>query len=293
MEQPAAEPAAEETAGEAASGGDGAISEGQPQAQAQLDRKIIYTASLQLRVEDPRAVALSLQALAQRYGGYVSGANVYQIDEDSARATVQLRVRTEQFDEALVEIRALAIEELNASIDSQDVTEEYVDIEGRIENLERTETELQALLTEAREQGGETEDILAIYRELTNVRGEIESYQGRLNVLSDAVDLATINVELVPPETQVELLDERWSATRTIRQAARALTGALQGLTDLTIYFLIAVAPILLLGALVLYVLYRLLRWFRAATIVDRRPATDDRSVPASVPPPGGPGSAP
>ncbi|MGH2543866.1 MAG: DUF4349 domain-containing protein [Ardenticatenaceae bacterium] len=245
--------------------------EGEAQAQAQLDRRIIYTASLQLRVDDPRAIALSLQALAQRYGGYVSGANVFQIDENSSRATVQIRVQAEQFDEALVEIRSLATEELNATIDSEDVTEEYVDLEARIENLERTETELQALLTEAREQGGKTEDILAIYRELTGVRAEIESFQGRLNVLRDAVQLATINVELVPPETHVELLDERWSALRTVRQAARTLTEALQALTDLSIYFLIAVAPILLLVALFFYVFYRIALWFRPQPT---RPAT-------------------
>ncbi len=278
------EMAAEESAMD---GGDAVAGSGdeasQALAQAQTNRKIIYTGSLQLRVDDPRLVSQALQALAQRYGGYVSGANLYEEYDKSYRASVQLRVPADNFDAAMAELRNLASEVLNESIGTQDVTDRYVDLTARIDNLERTEEELQLLLSDSRERGAKTEDILAIYRELTEIRGQIESLQGQLNVLADQVSLATINVELMPPDAQVEIVNEGWSITRTLRQALRTLTEGLQLLTSLVIYFLIAIAPILAIGLLALYVLYRLLRWIAQRARQGMPPAPP--APPPSTPP--------
>ncbi len=113
----------------------------QPQAQGRLDRQIIYTASVQLRVDDPRVTAQSLQGLAARFGGYVSAANVYEYTEDQYYASVQLRVSAEEFDAAIEALRGIATEVLQEQLDTQDVTDQYVDLTARIENLERTESE--------------------------------------------------------------------------------------------------------------------------------------------------------
>ncbi len=290
-EAPASEPAAEEVFEEAAAGGEapmemaegdeGAIIEsGQAMAQAPVNRRIIYTASLQIRVEDPLVTAQRLSVLAQRYGGYVSNANIFEVREDTYHATVTLRVDTEQFNAAMVELRELGSEVLEETISTRDVTEEYVDLEARIENLERTEEELQILLTEARESGGRMEDILIVYRELTEIRAQIESLQGRLNVLADQVGLATITVELVPPEVQVSIVNEEWSISGTVRQALRTLTESLQVLASLAITFSIAVAPLLLIGGLFLYALYRLARW-----AIDRARQQSQPSAPTATPP--------
>lgn len=274
MEAPAAEPEAMGGADADASG------EAAPNQQG-VTRRIIYNGSLQLRVDDPRAVAQTMGALAQRHGGYVSNANIYEVGDDSYRASVQLRVDAGQFDEAMSELRTLGSEVLSENIGTRDVTDQYVDLEARIENLERTETELQILLTEAREDGS-TEDVLTVYRELTSIREQIEQLQGQLNVLADQVSLATISVELVPPEAQVELVNEGWSLTRTIRQAARSLTEGLQVLADLIIYFLIAILPNLLLLGIFLYILFRFFTWIYRR--LNRDSARVDRPVDSEPP---------
>lgn len=251
------------------------------QNQPALERKIIYTASLRLRVDDPRQVAEQLQGLAATYGGYVSSANIYEYSDGVYQGTVQLRVNAAQMNAAMDSLRDMATEILNEQLDSRDVTDQYVDLTARIENLERTETELQILLTEAREQGGKTEDILTVYRELTSVREQIEVYQGQLNVLSDAVTLATITVDLVPPEVQVEILNEEWSATRTMREALRNLTEGTQDLIDLTIHFTITVLPFLLLLALLgfLFLRFLLFLWRRRPAFL--RPLPRPESTPS------------
>jgi DNA repair exonuclease SbcCD ATPase subunit len=232
--------------------------------QSALNRKIIYNATLRLRVDDPRITAQSLQAVAQRYGGYISHANVYETYDDSYQADVQFRVNAEQFEAALEALRGLAIEVIYEQRDSQDVTDQYVDLQARIENLERTESELQILLTEAREKTNKTEDILSVYRELTSIREQIEVYQGQLNVLKDSVSLATINIELIAPEAPVDLVDEGWNPMTTVRTSLRNLTEGLQALADFAIVLVINILPFLIILGGVGYAFLRSIRWFRA-----------------------------
>lgn len=257
---PMEEPAMEVEGAAADEAGDFDAGSEVPQAQA-VERQIIYTANLRLRVDDPRVVAQELDALVRQFGGYVSNANIFETRDEVYQASVQLRVEADQFDAALAALRGLATEIISEQRDSQDVTDQYVDLRARIDNLERTEAELQVLLTEARERGGDTEDVLAVYRELTEIRGQIERLQGQLNVLSDQVSLATINVELIPPEMQVEIVDEGWSPMSTVRRSLRALTEGLQGLADLAIFFTLSVLPFLLLLALAGLIFLRVLVW--------------------------------
>lgn len=236
--------------------------DGSQASQSALNRKIIYNATLRLRVDDPRITAQSLQAVAQRYGGYISHANVYETYDDSYQADVQFRVNAEQFEAALEALRGLAIEVIYEQRDSQDVTDQYVDLQARIENLERTEGELQILLTEAREKTNKTEDILSVYRELTGIREQIEVYQGQLNVLKDSVSLATINIELIPPEAPVDLVDEGWNPMTTVRTSLRNLTEGLQALADFAIVLVINILPFVIILGAVGYAFFRIARRF-------------------------------
>lgn len=260
------EVAEEDSEGEAARGETGSSGSndqaGDERSQsAALNRKIIYNATLRLRVDDPRATAKSLEALVAQYGGYVSYANVYETYDDVYQGNVQLRVDAEQFEAALDALRALATDVLTEQRDSQDVTDQFVDVTARIENLERTETELQELLTEAREKSRKVEDVLSVYRELTSIREQIEVYQGQLNVLGDQVSLATIDVELIPPEVEVEIVDEGWNPMRTVRSAIRNLTEGGQALVEFSIIFVLNILPCLLLVGLIGFGLLRLRNW--------------------------------
>lgn len=237
-------------------------------------RKIVYTSSLMLEVDNPRQEAQALYGIALKYGGFVSNANVYEYGEDEEgnptfRADIQLRVAATNFNQAQEELRGMANEVVSEQVTTQDVTAEYTDVESRIRNLQRLEEELQILLTEARERSNDMDEVLNIYRELTNVREEIEILQGRINVLSDLVGLATINITLIAPEVtaQIQVVDETWDPGITAREALRAFTEDLQGLVDDGIWFVFTGLPRLLILGIVLLVLYvigrRVWKWAR------------------------------
>src|SRR5262249_28415313 len=90
----------------------------------------------------------------------------------------------------------------NTKHDSQDITDEFYDLEARLKNKQ---VEEKRLLEHLQKSTGKLEDILAVEKELTRVRGEIEFVQGRLQKLSKLSELTTINVTMqerkdyVPP----------------------------------------------------------------------------------------------
>src|SRR5262249_34757937 len=87
---------------------------------------------------------------------------------------------------------ASRVGEVEAShIDSQDVTQEYYDTEARIANKQKEEKRLQKHLDEST---GKLEDILAVERELSRVRGEIEQMQGRIRYLTNVSALCTVTI---------------------------------------------------------------------------------------------------
>ncbi|MCZ7573694.1 MAG: DUF4349 domain-containing protein [Ardenticatenaceae bacterium] len=261
-----AAPAARAAAEAPASANFDAGATSQALAQAPVERKIIQTVNLTIRFQDVRAAAEQIKAIAAARGGYVAQVNLSETEENQYRGAMTLRVDARQLDAAVAEIKGLGRETINEQSNANDVTEEYVDLSARLDNLKRTETELQALLTEVRQNTRKAEDVLAVYRELTEIRGQIEQIQGRLQYLDTLSALATINVSLVPPAALVA--NPGWSLGSTAGEALRLLVSGLQSLATVVIYVLIAGLPLL---ALVLLPLLAVVAGFRH---LRRRPAS-------------------
>ncbi len=105
-------------------------------------------------------------------------------------------------------------------VGTQDVTEEYVDVEARLTNLEALETELRALLAEVRQDAaGKPAALLQVYDEIGCTREEIELIAGRQRLLDDLVALATITVTVKPSPIVAPVVDEGWQPEATVREA--------------------------------------------------------------------------
>jgi membrane protein implicated in regulation of membrane protease activity len=210
------------------------------------DRMIIRTGELSIVVEDTETALRQVRGVATGLNGYVSDANVWQVG-DGLRGNVTIRVPADSFDTAMDQIKDLAVEVTAESVSAQDVTEEYTDLSARLRNLEATEEELLALLTEVREKTRRAEDVLAIHRELTRLTA-----------------LATISVELIPEEEEKPIVEEGWQPLSTLRDASRSLVNAGQFLVDAAIWLIVFVLPVLLVLILpVVIVVYIWRRWRR------------------------------
>ncbi len=96
------------------------------------EKLVIQEAELRLRCNDPKKLVGKSAELARRYGGYVVSSETSQVDATVAKVDVSLRVRAEHLDAALAELRKLG-GVLKESVTGQDVTDEFVDVQARLE----------------------------------------------------------------------------------------------------------------------------------------------------------------
>lgn len=152
-------------------------------------RKIIYTATIRLIVEDFTKAEEDLITLVKNQKGYVISSEVTGTPGTPRSGQWKVRVPVERFEEFRAEAVKLGKLERSA-VDSQDVTDEYYDLEARIKNKKVEE----ARLIQHLKSTGKLEDILAVEREISRVRGEIERQQGRLQLLAKLTAMTTITI---------------------------------------------------------------------------------------------------
>ena len=243
---------AEQPAGQRAAGG------GNGAAEQRLERKIIRNANLSLKVADFSAAYQRLNELAVVYGGYVVSGDAYSYDgEKMLSGYVMLRVEAGRLDEALAEIESLGKVE-NRNISAQDISMEYYDIAGRLNQYQIQEKRLLEILAKAET----VEDLITVERELTQVRAQLESLQGQLRYYDQMTALSSINVNLYQPDvnTQTVRLSGWPGLWQDIREGFISGVNALiRGLSSLIIGFA-RLLPLLLLIALVVIVLVLLIR---------------------------------
>jgi hypothetical protein len=180
-------------------GGDGEASSVDALAQ---DRILIRTAEVRLRVDDYASARQNLTAAVRAQGGFVSDATREVEGPENrtfTRGRLVLRVPKENFS-ALYGATEAEGEVLSASQSTQDVTGQVVDLRARLDNLRAERDRLRTLYQRA----NETEDVLQVADRLSEVQGEIERTEARLQSLERRVAYSTITVELTEPRPEYD-----------------------------------------------------------------------------------------
>ena len=214
-----------DAAADASSGGQQAD---QREAQLQVQqRQLIRTGDIELRVNDTEAAGESVREIAAERGGFVAASNreVNERHNETWRTErVVIRVPSESFDDAVAEVEALG-EVRSSETRTEDVTDQLVDIEARLENLRAERDRLRELY----EQANETDDVLAVQRELADVQEEIERLEAKKASLERDVAYSTITVRLTeePPDPPEPEPERAWYET----SAVSAFLGSISGVT--------------------------------------------------------------
>lgn len=168
------------------------------------DRMIVRTGNLQLVVDDVANAIDEISRLTDSFSGYIVSSNSWK-EGDRLVGVISVRVPVERFNDAMRAFRELAVDVQAETTSSTDVTEEYTDLTARLKNLEAAEQQLVKLLEKAEK----VEDILAIQRELTNTRGQIEQIKGRMQYLERTSSSSLIEVRLQQSKLSVEFAANR------------------------------------------------------------------------------------
>lgn len=164
---------------------------GDAKAQAPPERMIVRNGRIELTVAEVPSSVDAVTTLAGQLGGIVLNSEVHEQDGQPF-ATLGLRVPSNRYDEAMRELRRMAIKVDSESTNAQDVTEEFADLGLQVRNLEATEAQYLELLKRAQS----VEDILRIQQRLGEVRTQIERLRGRMNALQQRTDFSQIGVTL-------------------------------------------------------------------------------------------------
>jgi len=198
------------------------------------ERMIVRTGDMSLVVKDITTARDEIVQLAVKFDGYVVSSRIWGEEQDM-RGSISIRVPDDRFEPALAELRNLAVRVTSESTTSQDVTEEYVDLESRLKNAEATESQYLALL----EKATDVEDILSIYESLSRVRSEIEQIKGRMQYLERTSSMSLITTNLKPEATAKPLVRAGWSALEALKSAVRGIVIFGQWLGAIAIWLLI------------------------------------------------------
>ncbi len=248
----ASAPGATTTAPEAAPAkAGGTMGEAVPPA---VPRKIIYNAQITLVAESLTTVEAELARLVQESGGYVAETDVSGVSHERRQGVWKVRVPADRFSAFVAAVGKLG-EMQQSHVDSQDVTQEYYDLEARIANKQQEE---KRLLKHLDETTGKLEDILTVERELSRVRGEVEQMQGRLRFLANLTSLSTITITATELKNYTPPVEPTFAAQvgRTFRESLRLLTDFAKGV----VLVVVAAAPWVVVLALVAIPLWLLLR---------------------------------
>lgn len=162
-----------------------------------VDRRVAYSATVALRSADVRAASERIRGLLDASGGeFVEQATVSG-EGGAAEASLVLRVRSERLDGVLAAVRAMG-DVVSESVAAEDLTARIVDIDARIRNERRVETELIELLSER--DRADLNDVVTVHRELGSVRGRIERMESQLAGMGRQVSLSTVRVSVAGRE---------------------------------------------------------------------------------------------
>lgn len=164
-----------------------------PQGQAPDARqKLVVTGAVEVSTDDVHRVAAAVRTAAQARGAVIVADELSGM-KYGANARFQLRLAPEAV-EPLIDWLATQGTLESRRLAASDVSRQYFDEELRLRTL-RTELErLDKLLAERDKVA--LEDVLAVERELTRVRGALEQLEGQHRFLADRVERATLDVHV-------------------------------------------------------------------------------------------------
>ncbi len=269
-----------------------------PELLPKPNRLIIKNGEMKLEVENTDVAIDRVTQIAADLGGYVISSQtrfsmVHGVNYKYASLT--LGVPSKDFETALRRLREIAVRVLNESSSGEDVTDEYVDQESRLENLKATRDRIREFLDQAKT----VEEALKVNQQLKEVENEIEQVQGRMNYLFDRAAYSTIAINLEPlippaeptltptitvtPTPWPTLTPTPWTPGETFRDASSTLGNLFRGAVDFLIYTGVVCVPFLIpLGLLIWLAIWLRRKFPRKPKVITRLPTPPSDQAPKS-----------
>lgn len=231
---------------------------------ASAERIVIKNANLSIVVQDPVDSIETISNMAEDMGGFVVSSNLFKTTTSSGievpNGNITVRVPAAKLETALEMIKGLVIDQdvdiLSEEISGQDVTSEVTDLESRLRNLEAAEVQLLEIM----EKASDSEDVITIFRELTNVRQEIELIEGQIKYFRESARLSAISVYIQAKAAVEPITIGGWQPGVEAQRAIQALVEGGKYIVNALIWLVLFALPILAIIVLPVYFIIKAVR---------------------------------
>jgi hypothetical protein len=225
-----------------------------PVSPADVSAMVIRTADVTIEVDSLETAIAGVRDVATRFGGYLASTEIKTGKNELRNGRLEMKIPATRFDESLAGLAPIGKLE-SVSVEAQDVGEEFVDVNARMENARRLERRLIELLAT---RTGKLKDVLDVEQALARVREEIERYEGRIRYLRAHTAMSTLSISVHEPVPIVASAG-RGPIGEAFRQAWRNFVS----LIAVSVQSLGVIIP---LGAVALLVWIGARRWRRVFT---------------------------
>ncbi|MFC1741201.1 DUF4349 domain-containing protein [Nanoarchaeota archaeon] len=219
------------------------------------ETQIIRTGNIRLEVDDFFIASQKVEMFAKKYSGFVSSSHGSSYKNQKS-GSVTIRVPEIHFDAVLAELSLLG-EIRSKNINGQDVTEQYIDLQARVNNSQVQEKRL----LEMYENASNVNQMMQVERELSRVRENVERMEGQLRYLKNRVAMSSVTVSLYEPVPVVK----EWGIWRSVKNALNHSLSTFRWMIELIGWLL----PLIVLGVLI-GLLVRFLRRQKRPTLRKR-----------------------
>lgn len=209
-----------------------------------VQKKIIKDGRMGLRVTELEQSKRQVDNLVKASGGYYANESLSNSDREISYQ-LKIRIPAPHFEAFVAKIERGAGEILYKQMDARDVTDQFVDLQIRLESKRNYLQRYRDLLKKA----ATVKEILEIEAQIRALEEEIDSTTGRLRYLSDQVDYSTLELTLSKEK------DFEYSPSRRDRFSERlklSLSKGWFGFVD-SLLFLFRIWPFGVLVALGIY----------------------------------------
>ncbi|MBT2765304.1 DUF4349 domain-containing protein [Paenibacillus sp. ISL-20] len=219
-----------------------------------LNKKLMYKANIVMEIQDYGKAQSEVRNTVTLSGGYIVNFSETQSSSEKG-GTFIVKVPANDFSSFLNRLENIAHENLQRSIEGQDVTEEYVDLESRLKAKQIMEEQYVAFMKKATK----TTDLVAFANELERIQSEIEQMKGRMRYIDQNVSYSTVEIRLY--ETPQKKDDPKTSAIQAPlgQRISQAFQGSIDVITIIVQWIIVILSgslPVLVIAAFVLLILW-------------------------------------
>lgn len=208
------------------------------------DRKVILNAQVDLKVKEADGAVREISEAVRAAGGYVQENRQDGTQQQGRKVNLIVRVPSGAYGSIFELVNRLG--EVTTSREwTNDVTEEYVDLDARIKTKETHLSQLQKLYAK----GGSIKELMDLEQEIARVTAELESIKGRFQFLSSQVAFSTITVTLYEPGVPAPIQPPKTVWDRMKLGFATSWHGLVNWTGDLVVFLATAI-PVLAAGTI-------------------------------------------